>query len=151
MTLLSTDATLDQVKGIVHADTQEAACGLDLTVAAVYELTDSGAIDFGGSEAEAAARREVEPHLAHPDDDYAWWTLSAGTYVVRFNETLALGHDGAVARLYPLPRLMQAGAHHPCCLVDADQDPLEVLMEVSDAGCRIKENSRLSRLVVQTA
>jgi hypothetical protein len=57
-------------EGIVYEPTQAEGRGFDLTVADVYELTESGRVDFGGGELEPA---EIEPHESakrNPDDDY---------------------------------------------------------------------------------
>jgi hypothetical protein len=43
---------------------------------------------------------------------------------------------------------LQAGATHATFVVDGAQDPVEVLLMVGDAGCHVKENSRVSRLLI---
>jgi len=135
------------LKGIVHWDTQQAPHGADLTVDQVFRLTGPGQLDFGGSEWAEAPREQLSPEKAHPDDDYGWWRLDAGTYIVRYNETLKLeAHQQA--RLYPLDRLLQAGASHPTRTLRDPSGPLEHLLTVGSAGCDLKENCRISRLAV---
>ena len=145
--MLDADATRAHVTGLVHLETQRAPVGLDLTVGAVYRITGPGSLDFGGSEEDAADRRKLTPRMRKEDDDYGWWELRAGRYVVRYNEALDL-QAGHVAHVLPLERLLQAGSHHPAFMVDAPRDPLETLLVVGEAGLDLKENCRISRLVV---
>lgn len=147
--ILDLDRTRSRVEGLLHLDTQRAAVGLDLTVGHVFRLTGPGSLDFGGSELEAAGREAVESELRHEDDDYGWWDLEPGSYVVRYNETLAPEED-ETAHVLPLERLLLAGASHAAFLVDGPRDPLETLLTVSAAGCSLKENCRISRVVLST-
>jgi deoxycytidine triphosphate deaminase len=145
--MMSADALAQQLDGLVHLDTQRAPDGVDLTVDAVYRTTGHGQLDFGGGECEAAPRDPLTPVLDDPDDDYAWWTLEDGAYVIRYNESLTLTGDQR-ARIYPLERTLHAGAHHSTFVLDEGRDPLETLLVVTRMGCRLKENCRVSRLVV---
>lgn len=145
--ILDSDTARSRVEGIIHFDTQRAAAGLDLTVGAVFRLTGPGSLDFGGSELEAAPREAIEPRLRSEDDDYGWWELDAGAYVVRYNETVAL-EDGQVGHAFPLERLLMAGASHAAFLVDGPRESLETLLMVGPAGCDLKENCRISRLLI---
>ena len=147
MRIFDADATSERVQGLVHLDTQRAAAGLDLTVDEVARLTGPGALDFGGSEFEPADLTTLDPELASPGDDYGWWELAAGTYAIRYNEALALD-DGQVGIIHPLPRLQRAGASHGSFVVDGAEDPVETLLTVGQGGCRLKENCRVSRLLV---
>lgn len=147
MRILDAEETRDRVTGLVHFDTQRARSGLDLTVTAVFRVTGPGRLDFGGSEFEPAEREEVGAELASPGDDYGWWELEAGTYVIRYNEGVDLG-PGQLGEVRPLPRLQQAGASHPAFLVQGREDSLAALLTVGEGGCRLKENCRVSRLLV---
>lgn len=145
--MLSATAIADQLDGLVHFDTQQAPQGIDLTVDALYRTMGHGQLDFGGSEFEAAPRARLTPVLDDPEDDYAWWTLQEGAYIVQYNESLTLD-EGQQARISPLNRTLRAGAHHGTFVVDTGRDPLETLLVVTHRGCRFKENCRLSRLVI---
>lgn len=147
MRILDADATAGLVGGLVHLPTQRAPAGLDLTVERVARVAGPGRLDFGGSELAAAAREELGPELASPGDDYGWWELAAGTYLVRYNEAVELA-DGQVATVHALPRLLQAGASHPAFVADGAGEPLQVLLTVGEGGCALKENCRISRLLV---
>jgi len=136
--------------GIIHWDTQQAPHGADLTVGQVFRLTGPGQLDFGGSEWAEAPREQLSPEKAHPEDDYGWWRLDAGTYIVRYNESLQLADDQQ-ARLSPLDRLLQAGAQHPTQVLNAPDGPLDMLLTVGSGGIHLKENCRISRVEVFSA
>jgi len=143
----SADALAQQLDGLVHLDTQRAPNGLDLTVDTVFRTTGHGRLDFGGGEFQAAPRERIEPVLDDPEDDYGWWTLEKGAYVIQYNESLSLD-DGEQAVVTPLERTLHAGAHHGSFVLDDGRDPLGTLLVVSRMGCRLKENCRISRLVI---
>jgi hypothetical protein len=145
--MLSPDALAQQLDGLVHLDTQRAGTGIDLTVHSIFRTTGHGQLDFGGSEFEPAPSEPLTPVLDDPDDDYAWWTLEEGAYLVEYNESLALA-DGQRAEVTPLERTLLAGAHHGAFVLETDRDPLTTLLVVGHRGCRLKENCRLSRLTV---
>lgn len=145
--LLDADATAASVEGLVHLDTQRATRGLDLTAGAVWRVTGAGRLDFGGSEFEPAGRVEVEARPARPDDDYGWWSLEPGSYVIRYNESLDL-NASRIGLVSPLERLLLAGADHPTFVVEGSEKHLETLLTVGTGGCRLKENCRISRLLV---
>lgn len=152
MPVLDAEATAGLVDGLIHGDTQRAEAGLDLTVARIARVTGPGALDFGGSEHTAADRSLIEPELATPDDDYGWWELPAGSYLVGYNEAPApeagLLDGDRVGLVLALPRLQRAGAGHPTFVVDGGEGPMETLLTVGRGGCRLKENCRISRLLV---
>ncbi len=145
--MLSADALAQQIDGLVHLDTQRAADGIDLTVNAVYRTTGSGQLDFGGGEFESVPRESIPPTLADPDDDYGWWRLEEGAYIVEYNEALTLT-EAQRAQVSPLKRTLSAGAHHATFGLTEGRAPMETLLVVSRMGCDLKENCRLSRLTV---
>lgn len=147
MELLTGDLLMDRLAGVVHRETQSFSSGIDLTVAAVAAFTSAGALDFGGSEFEAAAARAMEPELADPGDDYGWWELQRGRYRIRFNERVDLG-EGEMVLVTPHRRLLDAGAHHPAFLATAEDDDLTTLLTVAAPSCRLKENCRIARALV---
>lgn len=147
--MLSPDVLAQQLDGLVHFDTQRAPDGLDLTVDSIYRTSGPGQLDFGGSEFEPVSREPLTPVLDNPDDDYAWWTLEGGTYLIQYNESVTL-KEGQQAVVYPLERTLHAGAHHGTFVIDENREPLETLFVVGRMGCRLKENCRVSRLTVRT-
>ena len=134
-----------RLEGLVHDETQIADTGVDLTVSEIHLLTGGGSLDFGGSELEEASRRQIEPELASPEDDYGWWHLNGGPYLAVYNESLTL-EGGELARLEPLPRLLRAGGSHECRTLIGSEEEIFSLLFVSPAGCDFKENCRISRL-----
>jgi len=130
------------VEDIVHEPTQTDGVGFDLTVADVFDITRPGRVDFGGGELEPA---ETEPHDSqkrNEDDDYEWWHLDAGQYLVEYNESLATDH--MTFTVQTRTELLERGAFHPTVQVtDLPRMPLTV----GGAGIRIKENARISTLV----
>ena len=137
-----TDATelTECVDGIVHEDTQLHDGGLDLTVAAIHGIDTPGEIDFGGDELDAAVPSPHETNLRHPDDDYEWWELGEGTYLVEFNETLSTT-EPLVCQ--PRTALLERGGSHPTLFVrELGRMPLSV----PPAGLNLKENARVSTL-----
>ncbi|SEO34549.1 hypothetical protein SAMN05216388_101190 [Halorientalis persicus] len=133
------------VEGIVHEPTQTGDGGLDLTVADVYEVTAPGRVDFGGGE---LAPAETEPHPSQKrdaDDDYEWWHLDTGQYLLEYNESVAA--DAPADRRFVIQtrdELLARGAFHPTLRVtELDRVPLSV----GGAGLRLKENARVSTIV----
>ena len=129
------------VKNVVHEETQRTEEGIDLTVAELYAVEEAGRVDFGGGELEEAALARVGTEKRHEDDDYGWWNLSAGTYVVEHNETLEV--DEAVT-VRTRTEVLERGAYHPTVRVtELPRLPLTV----GGDGLRIKENARVSTVV----
>lgn len=132
---------------ITYADKQRHPHGFDLTVNEIYRLTSPGVLDFGGSEYQSAGLQKLEPRKRNPDDKYGWWELTAGDYMVRFNETMILP-DGCLAMLLPHERLLHAGAIHSISLIHSSGDFLEVPIQVLSGGVQIKQNARISTMIV---
>ena len=132
----------DAVDGIVHEPTQvRDDGGIDLTVTEIYTVQSPGRVDFGGGELEQAT---VAPHprvWRDEDDDYQWWHLAAGTYLIEYNESLA-----GPALLQPRTEIVERGASHPSLRV---AELPRVALTVGDAGLRLKENARVSTLFPQ--
>jgi len=140
---MSVDHTLaESVDNLVYEPVQVHDYGIDLTVAAVYEVTAPGSIDFGGDELEDADLEPVPTELEAPDDEYGWWDLEGGQYVIQHNEFLTDLEQPV--RLQPRNELLARGGSHPSMLV-RDHLPLMPL-SVADGGLRLKENARVSTI-----
>ena len=131
---------VDAVSGIVHEPTQTEGPGLDLTVASVHEPTKPGQVNFGGGELAPAETTELDPAKRDPDDDYGWWDLDAGTYLVAHNERLEAEEPVMLA---PRVELVERGAFHPTLRV---AELPRVPRVVPDSGIGLKENARVSTL-----
>ncbi|QKY19428.1 dCTP deaminase [Halolamina sp. CBA1230] len=131
---------VDAVEGIVHEPTQvRDDGGLDLTVAEVHEISEPGRVDFGGGELEPA---ETEPHervWRNEEDDYQWWQLDPGTYLLEYNESLS-----GEAVLQPRTEILERGGSHPTLRVS---ELPRVPLTVGGAGLYLKENARVSTLL----
>ena len=131
---------------VVHEPTQTEGRGFDLTVAEVYEVTDPGRVDFGGGELEAADLEPYHSEKRNPDDDYEWWHLTAGQYLIEYNESLA--SEDMTFTLQTRDELLDRGAFHPTLHVTKLP---HVPLSVGGAGIRLKENARVSTLVAGEA
>lgn len=130
------------LEGIVHEPTQRRDRGFDLTVADVYEIEGPGRVDFGGGELESADITPHESRKRHSEDDYEWWHLEAGQYLLEYNESLVA--DGTRFTLQTREELLERGAFHPTLQVSALP---RVPLAVGGPGIKIKENARVSTLV----
>lgn len=131
------------VDGIVHEPTQTEGRGVDLTVAAVYRVAEPGRVDFGGGELEAVTLAPVETHRRNPDDDYEWWHLDAGQYLIEYNESLSGPTDVSLV-LQTREAVRTRGAFHPTLHV---QSLDAVPFAVGGNGLKVKENARVSTLL----
>ena len=128
--------------GIVHEPTQTEGRGFDLTVSDVYEVTGPGRVDFGGGELEPAETTPHDSEKRDSEDDYEWWQLDAGQYLVEYNESLT--ESDMAFTLQTRTELLERGASHPTVSVTAlPRMPLSV----GGAGLSLKENARVSTLV----
>jgi hypothetical protein len=130
------------VDGSVHEPTQTEGRGLDLTVAEVYEVTTPGRVDFGGGELEPAETTPHDSEKRNPDDDYEWWHLDVGQYLLAYNESLR--EDGMELTVQTREELLARGAFHPTLTVT---DLPRVPLSVGGAGLRLKANARVSTVV----
>ena len=130
------------VDGLLHEPTQTEGQGLDLTAAEVDEVTGPGRVDFGGGELDPAAVEAHPTQKRDEDDDYAWWHLDAGQYLLEYNESLAV--EDLELTIQARNELRARGASHPTLVVtDLDRVPLSV----GGAGLLLKENARVSTVV----
>ncbi len=120
--------------------------GIDLTVACVYTVKKEGAIDFGGSEANEALVEKLEPVKKDPGDKYGWWNLTAGEYIVEFNEKVVIP-DGCIGVIQPLARTLGAGVVHSTFIITSGQQVDRTVLIVGKSGFRVKENARISSLM----
>lgn len=131
-----------RVDNLVYEPTQVTDHGVDLTVSAVYRVAKPGGLDFGGDELADADLEPVPTDPRAPDDEYEWWSLEGGQYVVQYNEFLT-GDEPLF--LQPRNELLARGCSHSSLRVHTHL-PLMPL-SVPDGGVRIKENARISTLV----
>lgn len=133
----------DAVDNLVYEPVQVDENGIELTVSAVYEVAAPGRLDFGGDELADADLEPVPTELEAPDDEYGWWHLDGGQYVIQHNEFLTDLTEPV--QLQPRNELLARGGSHPSMQV-RDHLPL-IPLTVAGGGLRLKENARVSRLV----
>jgi hypothetical protein len=140
---MTTDPT-EAVTDLVYRPTQVYEDRVDLTVAEVYTVDQPGRIDFGGDELTEATLAPVDRYWRDPDDDYQWWELSAGQYLIAYNERLATDTPLVVQ---PRPALLERGGAHPT--VRTTTLPTMPLA-VGAGGVHLKENARVSMVVADS-
>jgi deoxycytidine triphosphate deaminase len=147
MELLTGRESAARVQGIIVPKYQVHGHSVDLTARQLYAIDPTGKVDFGGGEYEAAGRAPVGAVRRHPEDRYSWWEVTRGSYFVEFNETLELAPD-EVALIEPHERLLRAGASHAAVFLRGHIAPLQALLYVNALHLQIKQNARVSRLLV---
>lgn len=135
------------VDGIIHEETQMSDTGIDLTVDRIAKPTSPTELDFGGSEEKSGDLEVIEPEKRSPEDDYGWWNLEAGIYIIEFNEDLNVSEG--LGFVVPLGRMTSGGSFHPPIIFQGRMDKNPAL-HVSSSGLNLKENARISRLKVWT-
>jgi len=134
------------VDDLVYEPTQTEGRGLDLTVDSISRITEPGRVDFGGGELDPAETEPVATEKRDPEDDYGWWELSEGVYLIEYNESLSVPDD---VRLVCQTRaaVRARGAFHPTLHLGGGSTLESVPLTVGQGGIKIKENARLSTLL----
>jgi hypothetical protein len=145
--LLKGAEIVSSAEGLVSVKKQQGELSLDLTVNSISLLNSGGSLDFGGSEYEEASVSILEPAKKTPDEPYGWWHLSAGDYLLRYNERIKRTAKGLITIL-PHERLLAAGASHATFMIENLDENVCVPIHVGPAGLKIKENARVSKAVV---
>jgi len=147
MNLLTGKEAVARVQGIVLPKFQVHGYAVDLTVRQLFALNPAGRVDFGGGGYIPAGLIPIGVTPRHPEDRYAWWDLTRGSYYVEFNESLELGED-EVALLEPHDRLLRAGASHASVFLRGRAAPVHALLEIGVLSLSIEQNARLSRVLI---
>jgi len=134
------------VEDLVYEPTQTDSRGLDLTVDSIFQITEPGRVDFGGGELDPAETDPVATEKRDPEDDYGWWNLSEGVYLIAYNETLSLSDDMTLV-MQTRDAVRARGAFHPTLHLGATESLDHVPLTVGPGGIKIKENARLSTVL----
>lgn len=138
----------DLISGLIFAKKQVHGLGVDLTLKEITKVKHSGELDFGGGEYRAATGDRLVPEKRTPEDEYGWWDLGQGNYLLRYNEEFELP-EAACGIIFPHVRLLMGGGTHPPLFVSAgNKDQVAVLLQVGPQGLLLKENARISTLIV---
>ncbi len=148
MKFLSGKEAAQYLENIVYAKKQVHKYCVDLTVARIYKLTGGGSLDFGGGEYKESDKKVLKPKKKNVEDDYGWWNLDRGSYLVKFNERFTIA-PGQKALVQSHPRFVKAGAVHPVLYTEASG---EIVISVQIlTRLNIKENARISELrIIET-
>lgn len=130
---------------LVYAKKQVHKNSIDLTAKKIYKLAGGGKLDFGGSEYEKAPANILKPEFKDKDDNYGWWNLEKGFYIVKYNESLAISPTQK-AIILPHERLVEAAASHPVSIYDKSGEIKSSL--IVHEKLSIKENARISSLYI---
>ncbi|MGM0440994.1 MAG: dCTP deaminase [Elusimicrobiota bacterium] len=150
MRFLTGNEAANYLEDIVYEKKQVHKHCVDLTVGRLYKVTAGGELDFGGGEYSKGEKKPLKPRKKDPQDDYGWWEIEPGSYLVKLNERFTIA-PVQKAFIQPHSRLLKAGATHPNLIIEESGEiviPLNVLTELS-----IKENSRITefRIIETTA
>jgi len=136
-----TVATALNAGGADLDDTQRQPNGVDLTVGAIYEQTEPGAIRRDGKR--VGEREEIEP------EDGAY-RLEAGTYVVRYGEPVRIPDEG-IGFVLPRSTLLRNSCTIDTAVWDAGYEGVgEGRLDVGHA-IAIEPGARIAQLVLATA
>ena len=138
--------TLQQiVTGIIHEGKQipESEDVVLVTAKRIGTISHNGTLDFGGSEYTEGPVEWIEPKKKSPDDDYGWWMLEEGDYVVEYNESVAPTSDTR-CYLQIWAAAARNGLSQPFQVITDRRAPLVGTLRVGKAGIGIKENARVS-------
>jgi hypothetical protein len=137
------------IRNYIHERKQldEKSGSMILTAGRIGTLVGRGSLDFGGSEFAPSPTAWQEPVKASPDDKYGWWHLEPGSYLLEFNESIVLEERERVL-LQIWEEAARTGLAHPTELIVASREPLATVMQVPTPGVDIKENARISRVLL---
>jgi hypothetical protein len=129
------------VSSLLHEETQVTDRGLDLTVNEVLRVETPGRVDFGGDELDNANLSAHDKVWRNEDDEYQWWHLDGGQYLVEYNESLST--DRALT-VQTRDEVRVRGAFHPTLeLTELGRVPFSV----APGGIRLKQNARISTVL----
>lgn len=145
--ILTGDEVLSVLTGLIHPPTQAGPASVTLTVRAIERVVGPGSLDFGGSEHKPVETETVEAVKSDPEEPHGWWELGRGRYRLVFNEEGAIpeGHAGL---LTPWPVAVSSGLIQPTVLVPPGARLPSLVIAVGAHGIKIKENARVSDLVL---
>ncbi len=142
MTILTGSKAQGLVESMIDPKTQTQMCGMELTVQKIERFTSSGAVAFENSE------RKLPDTAPLDFDQSGWIDLSAGAYLVTFNEIVNIPGDvAALARARST--LLRCGASLETALWDPGYRgrSQSLLVVHNPSGLRLKKNARLMQLV----
>lgn len=147
MQLLTGEAIKKAIAHFTYEKKQVTEQHVDLTLKSVARLRRPGRVDFGGSEFTKAEQKVLAPEKKSSEDEYGWWDLAPGAYLITLNESIEPG-AGTLGILQPSERITVNGAYHLVTLITEKKEELQLLLLVSPPGIALKENARISKLTI---
>jgi dUTP pyrophosphatase len=142
MTILTGSEVRGLVESMIDPETQTQMCGVELTLQKIERFNSAGAVAFDNKE-----RKLPETELVN-FDEMGWIELTAGAYLVTFNEIVNIPKDvAAMARARST--LLRCGATLETALWDPGYRgrSQSLLVVYNPLGLRLKKNARLMQLV----
>ncbi|MHA1629494.1 MAG: deoxyuridine 5'-triphosphate nucleotidohydrolase [Candidatus Heimdallarchaeota archaeon] len=128
------------IRDAVDFDKQVQVNGFDLTVKEVFLLKGEGVIDFDNSK---RILPEYEP-VPLIDNDY--WSLPAGSYVIRYNEIVSVPLD-ALGIIQPRSTLLRMGGTIVGAWWDAGYSGRGQGLMILTRPVKIYKNARVAQIV----
>ena len=142
MTILTGSEARGLVESMIDPETQTQMCGVELTLQKIERFNSAGAVAFDNKERKLP---ETEPLNF---DEMGWIELTAGSYLVTFNEIVNIPKDvAAMARARST--LLRCGATLETALWDPGYRgrSQSLLVVYNPQGLKLKKNARLMQLV----
>ena len=142
MTILTGSEARGLVESMIDPETQTQMCGVELTLQKIERFITGGAVAFENKERKLP---ETEPLNF---DEMGWIELTAGSYLVTFNEIVNIPKDvAAMARARST--LLRCGATLETALWDPGYRgrSQSLLVVYNPQGLKLKKNARLMQLV----
>ena len=142
MTILTGSKARGLVESMIDPETQTQMCGVELTLQKIERFNSAGAVAFDNKE-----RKLPETELVN-FDEMGWIELTAGSYLVTFNEIVNIPKDvAAMARARST--LLRCGATLETALWDPGYRgrSQSLLVVYNPRGLKLKKNARLMQLV----
>jgi dUTP pyrophosphatase len=142
MTILTGSEARGLVESMIDPETQTQMCGVELTLQKIERFLTAGAVAFDNKE-----RKLPETELVN-FDEMGWIELTAGSYLVTFNEIVNIPKDvAAMARARST--LLRCGATLETALWDPGYRgrSQSLLVVYNLQGLKLKKNARLMQLV----
>ncbi|GAB4350745.1 MAG: hypothetical protein Kow0099_34450 [Candidatus Abyssubacteria bacterium] len=147
MDVLTGEQVARLLKNMIDDRIQVHAESVDLTVKSISRIATTGTIGFSGTEFSPGEKVALEPKKVHTDDTLGWWLLATGEFLVEYNEELTLPpHHLAIVQARN--RLIGTGVTHTTRFITEAEQPLASIIHVCQADIRIKENARISEIIV---
>ena len=142
MTILTGSEARGLVESMIDPETQTQMCGVELTLQKIERFITAGAVAFDNKE------RKLPETESLNFDEMGWIDLTAGAYLVTFNEIVNIPKD-VTAMARARSTLLRCGATLETALWDPGYRgrSQSLLVVYNPRGLKLKKNARLMQLV----